>query len=128
MISKPTGKQKPTAAELAILGVLWKSGAATVKQVHQAMQAERPEMGYANVLRQMQIMHGKGLLTRDESRRSHVYAPTEQQGTLQTSLLKEMIQRVFAGSGKALVMAALKHHVSAEERDEIEKFLHGDEP
>lgn len=89
------------------------------------MQAERPDITYATVLRQMQIMHSKGLLTRDERERSHVYAPAQSQNALQTSLLKELIHQAFSGSGKALVLAALRGHVTDEERDEIRKFLHG---
>ena len=60
---------KPTPAELELLRTLWRLGPSSVKQVHEAQQAERPELGYANVLRLMQIMHGKGLLKRDESQR-----------------------------------------------------------
>ena len=78
---------RPTAAELELLRVLWPLGPATVKLVHQAMQEERADVTYATVLRQMQIMHAKGLLTRDESDRSHVYAPAQSQNALQTSLL-----------------------------------------
>lgn len=123
-----TGKlPKPTAAELDLLRTLWPLGAATAKQVHEALLAERPELTYANVLRQLQIMHGKGLLRRDESQRSHVYAPVQNQDALQTSLLGELINKVFAGSGKALVMAALRGHVSADEKAEIERFLHSNE-
>ncbi|MFJ3055907.1 BlaI/MecI/CopY family transcriptional regulator [Herbaspirillum sp. NPDC087042] len=120
-------KSKPTAAELNLLRVLWQLGDATVKQVHEAMLPERPDLSYATVLRQMQVMHGKGLLTRDESERSHVYAPAQRQKSLQATLLKDLIQKAFSGSGKALVMAALRNHVTQEEKDEIRKLLHGDE-
>lgn len=91
------------------------------------MQGERPDINYASVLRQMQIMHSKGFLTRDESERSHVYAPAQTQKALQTRLLKELIHKAFSGSGKALVLAALRGHVTNEERDEIQKFLHGED-
>ncbi|WGS52745.1 BlaI/MecI/CopY family transcriptional regulator [Paraburkholderia sp. D15] len=126
-MGKARSPVKPTAAELNLLRVLWQLGAATVKQAHEAMQAERPDVTYANVLRQMQLMHAKGLLTRDESERSHVYAPAHSQNAHQTNLLKDLIQKAFAGSGKALVLAALRGHVTKEERSEIEKFLHGEE-
>jgi predicted transcriptional regulator len=125
---KKTNPSKPTAAELDLLRVLWQIGAATAKQAHEAMQAERPDVTYATVLRQLQIMHGKGQLNRDESQRSHVYAPAQAQDTLQTSLLKDMINKVFAGSGKALVLAALRGHVTEAERAEIEQYLQGDQP
>ena len=115
--------RKPTAAELELLRTLWQTGPATVKDVHHAMQAERPALTYANVLRLMQVMHGKGLLVRDESQRSHVYAAAHAQGALQTNLLHELILKAFAGSGKALVLAALNDHVTDKERDEIKRFL-----
>ncbi|MBV8466426.1 MAG: BlaI/MecI/CopY family transcriptional regulator [Burkholderiales bacterium] len=124
-MSKPD-LPKPTAAELDVLRALWQLGPATAKQVHQTMQAERADLTYANVLRQLQIMHGKGLLLRDESERSHVYSTVQSQDATQTNLLQDLIHKVFAGSGKALVMAALRGHVSKQERDEIENLLHGD--
>jgi len=117
---------KPTAAELDLLQVIWPLGPATAKQVHQEILKTRSEVSYATVLRLMQIMHGKGLLTRDERQRSHVYAPAQAQDSLQTNLLKDLIQRAFAGSGKALVLAALRSGVSKKEREEIEKILRED--
>ena len=118
---------KPTAAELDLLQVLWPLGAATARQLHEAMQRTRPDVTYATVLRLMQIMHTKGLLTRDESERSHVYAPAQAQDSLQTNLLKDLMQKAFAGSAKALVMAALKSGISKKERAEIEQLLKEDE-
>ncbi|HEY0490600.1 MAG TPA: BlaI/MecI/CopY family transcriptional regulator [Telluria sp.] len=114
---------KPTAAELDLLQVLWPLGSATAKQVHQEIQKQRPEVTYATVLRLMQIMHTKGILIRDESERSHVYAPAQAQDSLQTNLLKDLIQKAFSGSAKALVLAALRSGISKKEREEIEKLL-----
>lgn len=119
----PTSPPKPTAAELDLLQTLWPLGAATAKQVHQQIVKDRPDVTYATVLRLMQIMHTKGLLIRDESERSHVYAPAQAQDTLQTGLLKDLIQKAFSGSAKALVMAALKSGISSKERAEIEALL-----
>jgi predicted transcriptional regulator len=122
-MSKSPALPKPTAAELDLLQVLWPLGAATARQVHEAILATRPDVTYATVLRLMQIMHGKGLLIRDERERSHVYAPAQAQESLQTNLLKDLMQRAFAGSAKALVLAALKSGISKTEREEIEKLL-----
>jgi len=122
----PSDLPKPTAAELDLLQVLWPLGAATARQVHDSMQKTRPDVTYATVLRLMQIMHTKGLLIRDESERSHVYAPAQAQDSLQTNLLKDLVQRAFAGSAKALVLAALKSGISKKERAEIEKLLKED--
>ena len=122
-MSPDSTTRKPTAAELDLLRTLWQLGPSTVKDAHAALQADRPAITYANVLRLMQVMHGKGLLRRDESQRSHVYAPAQARESLRGNLLKELIQKAYAGSGKELVMAALRGHVSAAEREEIQRFL-----
>jgi predicted transcriptional regulator len=115
---------KPTPSELEMLRLLFALGPATARQVHEAAVETRPDMQYATVLRLLQVMHIKGLLHRDESQRAHIYSPSEQQDSIQTSLLKDLIHKAFAGSGKALVMAALRGgHVSAKERAEIQKML-----
>lgn len=115
---------KPTAAELEMLRLLYALGPATARQVHEAALPERPELNYATVLRLLQVMHTKGLLKRDERQRAHIYAPVQEQDSVQTSLLKELIQKAFSGSGKALVLAALRGgHVSKKEREEIQALL-----
>src|ERR1035438_1652693 len=60
----------PTAAELDILAVLWRLGPATVREVHEELGKDN---GYTTTLKQMQLMTEKGLLTRSERFRSHVY-------------------------------------------------------
>lgn len=114
---------KPTATELRLLQTLWTMQSATVKELHEAISPERPDWNYASVLRLMQVMHGKGLLVRDESQRSHVYRPAQQAESLRTNLLDDFIDRAFSGSGKALVLAALKDHVSEAERAEIRRLF-----
>lgn len=129
MTTNPSSAVKPTSAELDVLQALWKTGPTTVKQVHAAMSADRDTLTYANVLRLMQIMHGKGLLTRDESERSHVYAAAQSQKATQGGLIRDLIGKAFAGSGKALVLAALREgHVSKKERAEIEALLRDEQP
>lgn len=113
----------PTPAELDLLQVLWRLGPADARQVHEALLPERPDATYATVLRQLQVMHGKGLLKRDENQRPQLYQPLQSQEKLQKRLLKDLIAKAFSGSGKALVMAALKGHVNAAERAEIQALL-----
>jgi predicted transcriptional regulator len=114
---------RPTQAELDLLRVLWRTGPATVKQVHHEVLKER-DVAYAAVLRLMQVMHTKGILLRDEGQRAHVYRPAHKQVALQKRLLRDLIQKAFSGSGRDLVLAALRGgHVTPEERREIQTFL-----
>ena len=116
---------KPTPSELELLRILWQTGPATAKQVHDAIAAERPDMTAATVLRLLQLMHAKGLLARDESQRAHVYTPAQPQDAMQTRLVSDLIHKAFSGSGKALILAALRGHVSKKEREEIQSILNG---
>jgi len=117
---------KPTAAELDLLRLLWELGPSTAKEVHAAVERD---MSPATVLRLLQIMHAKGLVLRDEQTRSHVYRPAQEKDALQKGLLRDLIQKAFSGSGKELVLAALRDgSVTAAERREIQEFLHGEKP
>ncbi|RAJ88211.1 putative transcriptional regulator [Chitinophaga dinghuensis] len=116
-------QHKPTESELEILGILWERGASTVREVHEKL-AETKEAGYTTTLKLMQIMYEKGLLTRDASSKTHIYAAAVSQSATQQQLLNKMIDTVFGGSATQLVMQALGHHKSSdEELDQIRKYL-----
>jgi len=94
----------PTDAELDILAVLWRLGPSTVRAVHQAL---RKKSGYTTTLKQMQVMHEKGLLVRNDRFRSHIYdvrAPKEQ---TRQQVAGDLLRRCFAGSAKDLLLGAL---------------------
>lgn len=100
--SKPP---RPTDAELGILRILWRTGPATVREVYEALEGR--EEGYTTVLKLLQIMHHKGLVSRDESQRAHVYTPTVAKDEAQRQMLGDLMQRVFDGSREQLVLQAL---------------------
>ena len=114
---------RPTDAELAILRVLWERGPATVRQVHEAL-ADTRETGYTTTLKLMQIMADKGLVKRNESARTHVYAPVATETQTQRQLVKDLVDRAFAGSAAALVMQALNAEgATPDELREIRKLI-----
>jgi predicted transcriptional regulator len=114
---------RPTDAELAILNVLWAQGACTVRDVHERLSQER-DMGYTTVLKLMQIMFEKGLVTRDDSQRSHVYKARQKEQTTQRMLVTDLLARAFGGSTEKLVMQALSaKKASKEELAEIRRLL-----
>lgn len=114
---------KPTAAELEILAILWKKKEASVRQVHEELSLTK-ETGYTTTLKTMQNMHAKGLLARDEEKRSHIYSALISQEDTQQSLVRNFIGKAFGGSAKKLVMQALgQSEPSKEEIKEIRAFL-----
>ena len=116
------GVQLPTEAELEILTVLWERGAATVREVHEALSGKGT--GYTTVLKQMQVMVEKGLLKRSERFRSHVYEVRVPKERTQQLLARNLLQRAFDGSTKNLVLGALSSQkVSSSELAEIRRML-----
>jgi BlaI family transcriptional regulator, penicillinase repressor len=114
---------KPTESELEILSLLWEMKEASVRQIHERL-AETKDTGYTTTLKTMQIMHAKGMVTRNEKNRSHIYRPKTNQQETQNSLLKSLMSTAFGGSSKALVMQALgQDNPSKDEIDEIRAFL-----
>jgi BlaI family transcriptional regulator, penicillinase repressor len=116
-------RPKPTDAELAILRVLWRLKSATVRQVQEALNQER-ETGYTTVLKLMQIMHEKQLLTRDESERTHVYKAALTEEQTQRQLVDHLLERAFGGSARQLVMQVLSSRkASSKELAQIRGLL-----
>lgn len=114
---------RPTDAELAILRVLWDRGPATVRQVHEVVAGAR-ETGYTTTLKLMQIMAEKGLVTRDERARTHIYAARVGQEQTQRQLVTDLLDRAFGGSAAALVQRALStHRANDEELREIQALI-----
>jgi predicted transcriptional regulator len=114
---------RPTDAELDILRVLWERGPSTVRQVHEELARAR-DTGYTTTLKLMQIMAEKGLVTRDESARTHVYAARASQEHTQRQLLNDLVRRAFGGSAAELVLRVLSTHRTSEtELREIRKLI-----
>ncbi|MBC8119063.1 MAG: BlaI/MecI/CopY family transcriptional regulator [Burkholderiaceae bacterium] len=114
----------PTEGELAILRVLWaRSEPCTVRDVHQSLSLTK-DTAYTTVLKMMTIMAEKGLVKRDESERSHRYCAKNPEPVVQSSLLKDLMQRAFGGSTVQLVQRALDtDSASADELDQISRMI-----
>jgi BlaI family penicillinase repressor len=116
-------KQKPTASELQILHVLWERGPSTVREVYQAVSADRA-IGYTTVLKLLQIMTAKGTVRRNEDQRAHVYEACEPAETTKRKLAADVLQRVFDGSASQLMLHALAgRRGSKQEAEELRQLL-----
>jgi len=116
---------RPTDAELAILRVLWERGPSTVRQVHDVLSRDRPAV-YTTALKLLQIMTDKGLVSRDERDRSHVYQARLSEEQTQRQLVRDLVDRAFGGSASKLVMQALAtRRATPEELTEIRRLIEG---
>jgi BlaI family penicillinase repressor len=114
---------KPTEKELEILQIVWEKEAVSVKDVHEALGGDVTN-GYTTILKLMQIMHEKGLVTRQKSGKLHLYTAVPSLENTRQQMLDKMISTVFQGSAAQLVLSALGSAKSSkEELQAIKKYL-----
>lgn len=114
---------KPTASELEILQILWQKESATVREVHEILSLNKIS-GYTTTLKLMQIMFEKGLVTRDDTAKTHFYTAAVSRKKTQKQFLDKMIDGLFGGSSTQLVLQALGNQkASKSELEEIQKYL-----
>ena len=114
---------KPTAAELEILDVLWSRGRASVREIFDDLRVRRA-VSYTTVLKLLQIMHEKGLVKRDEKGKAHIYRAAQTQTQTQRKLVSDLLDRAFRGSALKLVQQVLETKpTSREELDAIRRMI-----
>ena len=122
-MSNRSNARKPTDSEVKILSVIWEHGPKTVREVYDLM-SQKETIGYTTVLKFMQIMTEKGLLKRDASIRPQVFSAAQPQQQTQRVMLRDLLDRAFAGSAGSLALQALSTKRSTpEELREIRALL-----
>ena len=120
---KQESRTQPTPSELEILQILWTRGPSTVREIHDELGKEK-EVGYTSALKLLQIMTAKGLVTRTEDQRAHVYQATQPAETTKQQVVADVLQRVFRGSASQLMQHVLSgRRGSKEEIEEIRRML-----
>jgi len=120
---KRSNPSRPTEAQLEVLNILWDRGPLTVRQVHEELSEAKPSQ-YTTTLKIMQVMADRGLVARDESERSHVYRPQIAREDAERQLASDLMNRVFAGSARRLLVSALaSKRASSKEVDELRDFI-----
>jgi predicted transcriptional regulator len=114
---------RPTESELELLRILWENEPATVRDIYDTLNQERPS-GYTTVLKLLQIMTAKGLVVRDEANRAHVYRAAISQDAMQSKILKDLSVRLFSGSAAQLALHALAMEPATQnDLDEIRALI-----
>ena len=86
----------------AIMQVLWEREAATVAEVHQALLPDRG-LAPTTIATMLRKMESKGVVRHHVEGRHFVYEPTVSEEEIQSSMLGELLDRLFAGDPAALV-------------------------
>lgn len=114
---------KLSGRQLAIMRVLWDRGESTVAEIQDALDLERP-LAYSTVATVMSRMEQKGLVTHRAEGRVFHYQPAVSEDGMGTSLVGELVERIFGGSPADLVRHLLKSdQVDASELDRIKELV-----
>ncbi len=109
--------------QLAVMRVLWAQGEATVAEVQQSLDLERP-LAYSTVATVISRLEKKGLVTHRAEGRIYHYRPTVSEHGMGQTLLGDLVERVFGGSPAELVSHLLdSDQVDAEELDRIKQLV-----
>lgn len=113
----------PSDAELKLLRELWQAGELSVRQLHERVEADWP-VGYTTVLKLLQRMHDKGLVSRREAGRAHLYRAATGEEVLERRLVRDFLARTFDGSVERLLQRALPDRAAdSDELREIRRLL-----
>ena len=116
-----------SAAEQALMDILWKRSPASVLDLLEAVNESRAEPVTRNTLQtQLTRLEAKGWISRDDSSRSHAYTPAVPEQRGRSSVLAELKQRFFGGSNLALVRCLVEsEEITEEELVELRKLVRG---
>ena len=116
--------RKPSAAETAILNILWEKEPCSVKVIHEALSATKT-VGYTTTLKQVQRLHEKGFLTREPGEgKSFNYRTLVGEDETKSDLFNRFVENTFGDSVSELVMHALGNEkTSKAELEEIKNFI-----
>ena len=116
-------KYTPSEAELEILQILWRIEPATVRQIHETIEATKA-VGYTTTLKQVQRLFEKGILERVSSGRTHLYTAVFKEKEVKNNLVDKFKNNVFKGSALDLVLFALgEDKTDMEDIEVLERFI-----
>lgn len=120
---------KHTLGELqhAIMCVLWTNGEATTAAVHDALYAERG-LAPTTIATMLRKMEDKGVVTHRVEGRQFVYRPAVSEDEVRSSMVGELLERLFAGDPAALVSHLVAdREIDHEEIERLRALLDGAE-
>jgi BlaI family transcriptional regulator, penicillinase repressor len=118
-------KRRPplTPQELAIMKIVWRLGAVTVRDVYEASRATR-QIAYTTVMTMMKVLETKGYLKKDTQDRAYLYRAARPEGAVVTSMVREFVDRVFDGASRPLLLHLVRDtRLSAAERKALLRLL-----
>ncbi|HEU4936564.1 MAG TPA: BlaI/MecI/CopY family transcriptional regulator [Vicinamibacterales bacterium] len=112
-----------TPQELAIMKVVWRLEAPTVRAVYEALRKARP-IAYTTVMTMMNVLEDKGYLEKKSNGRAHVYTPTRPRHQVVGAMVRDFIDRVFDGASSSLLLHLAKDsRLTERQRKAVQRII-----
>ena len=109
--------------EMEVLHHVWDLGRATVADVQACIVRER-KVAYTTVMTVMKKLADKGYLQFEKEGATYVYSAARSSEEVQSSLVDDLVSKVFRGSSLALVQTLVRHEdLTDEERRDIKQLI-----
>ena len=117
---------RPSRLELQMLRVLWGQSPLNVEQVRTRLNAEKGvrKLAYSSVITVLNILVDKGYASREKQGRAFVFAPLIEQKTVSQGFFRDLANRLFDGSSKAMMLELLgEADIDADDVREIQRLI-----
>jgi predicted transcriptional regulator len=95
--------------QLAIMGVLWRRGEATVAEVHEALEPERG-LAPTTIATMLTKLEKKRVVDHRTEGRKFIYQPRVSEDQVRRSMVADLTSQLFRGDVTALVNHLLSEH------------------
>jgi len=110
-----------TKLELQIMQVIWRQGASNVTEVQTGLEQE---LAYTTVQTMLNILERKAKLKRRLRGRAYEYSAVVTEDKASRHAVRDLVDRVFAGSAEDLVMSLIKtRQIDAKKIAELSRRL-----
>jgi predicted transcriptional regulator len=114
----------PTELELQILKILWNNSPLPVREIREVMATQGRDIAHTSVITTLNIMVRKKYLKRAKQANAFLFEPRVTRETTLGMMLGDIVNRVFDGSTKDVMLTLLDTaDVDEKELKEIRKYI-----
>ena len=122
-MARPPAKEL-TERELEIMHLFWRDGELTAADIRDRLAQEGRDLAYTTVATLIRILNDKGFLKQTNEQRPFIYRPLRSFEEVSKNLLSDLLDRVFGGSRKQLLVRLMEEEdLVPKEREALEKII-----
>lgn len=116
--------EQPTELELQFLKILWEKAPQPVRDIRDALANAGRDIAHTSVITTLNTMVKKRFLTRRKEGKGFLFSPRVTREHVSKSVLGDVVNRVFDGSAKAVLLGLFEHSdIDAEELKELRRLI-----